>query len=105
MQQRLFSAVEIGKPCPSDLGHFGGWVEIHQFLVELFGMRDIPLVFFEGGRFKQLICFLVGAAEQHHTEGTEDKSCGYHSDPFQASFRRDTFVFARVDPDARESIR
>jgi hypothetical protein len=64
MQQRLFSAVEIGKPCPRDLSHFGGGVEIDQFLVELLGMRDIPLVFFEGGRFKQLLRLLIGAAEQ-----------------------------------------
>jgi hypothetical protein len=93
MQQRLFSALQIGKSCPSDLGHFGGWVEIHQFLVKLLGMRDITLVFFEGGRFKQLLRLLIGAAEQHQTEGTEYKSCGCHSDPFQASLRRDTLVF------------
>ncbi len=91
---RLFPAVQIGKPCPTDLGHFGGWVEIHQFLVELLGMRDIPLVFFEGGRFKQLLRFLIGAAEQHQTEGTEYESGGYHSDPFLASFCCDAFVFA-----------
>jgi hypothetical protein len=67
-------------------------------------MRDIALVFFEGGRFKQLLRLLVGATEQHQTEGTEDKSCGYHGDPFQASLRRDTFVCAWLDHDPRESI-
>ena len=92
--QRLFLAVEIGKPCTSDLSHFGGWVEIYQFLVELLGMGDISLVFFEGRRFKQLVRFLIGAAEQHQAEGTECKSCGYHRHPFQASLRCDTFVFA-----------
>lgn len=94
MQSRLFPAVQIGKACASDLGHFGGWVETHQFLVELLGMRDIPLVFFEGGRFKQFLRLLIGATEQHQTEGTEYESCGYHSDPFQVFLRRDAFVFA-----------
>ena len=94
LQSRLFSAVQIVKPCPSDLGHFGGWVEIHQFLVELFGMRDITLVFFEGGRFKQLLRLLIGAADQHQTEDTEYKSCDYHGDPFRVFLRRDAFVFA-----------
>src|SRR4029079_16863468 len=87
---RLFPAVQIGKSCASDLGHFGGWVEIYQLLIELLGMRDITLVFFEGGRFKQRFGLLIGAAEQHQTEDTEYKSCGYHGDPFQASLRRDT---------------
>ena len=67
-------------------------------------MGDIPLVFFEGGRFKQLVRFLIGAAEQHQAEGTEDKSYGYHRHPFQASLRRDTVEFACVDPDLRQSI-
>jgi hypothetical protein len=57
-------------------------------------MGDIALVFFEGGRFKQFFRLLIGAAVQHQTEGTEYKSCGHHSDPFQASLRRDTFVFS-----------
>jgi hypothetical protein len=67
-------------------------------------MRDVPLVFFEGGRFKQLLRLLIGAAEQHQTEGTEYKSCSYHRDPFQASLRRDTFVSAGGNPDVRDSI-
>ena len=94
LQQRLFPAVQIDKPCPSDLGHFGGWVEIHQFLVELLGMRDVPLVFFEGGRFKQLLRLLIGAAEQYQAESTECKSRDYHRDPFQASLCGDIFMFA-----------
>ena len=78
MQERLFPALQIGEPCPSDFGHFGGWVEIHQFLIELLGMRDITLVFLEGGRFKQLLRLLIGTAEEHQTEGTEYKSRGHH---------------------------
>lgn len=94
LRQRLVPAVQISKPCPSNLGNFGGGVEIHQVLVELLGMGDISLVFFEGGRFKQLLRLLIGAAEQHQTEDAEYKSGGYHGDPFQASLRRDAFVFA-----------
>ena len=77
MQQRLLPALKVGKSCPSDFGHFGRGVEIHQFLVQLLGMRDIPLVFLEGGRFKELVRFLIGAAEQDHTDGTEYESCEY----------------------------
>ncbi len=101
---RLFPAVQIDKPRPGDLGRFGGGLEIHQFFVELLGMRDITLVFFEGGRFKQFFGVLIGAAEHHYTEDAEYKSCGYHGNPFQVSLRRDTFVFARVDPDISKSI-
>ena len=93
-QQRLFLAVEIGKPRPSDFSHFSRWVELHQFLVELLGMGDIPLVFFEGSRFKHLARLLLRTAEQQEAESTEYQSCGYHRHPFQASLRCDTFVFA-----------
>lgn len=89
----LFSAVQLGEPCPSNLGYFGGRIEIHQLLVELLRMRHVALVFFKGGRFKELVCFLIGTAQQHQTEGTEYQSWDNHNDPFQASFRRDIFAF------------
>lgn len=67
---RLFPVSQILQTRPGNIGHFGGGVKIHQFFIELLGMRYIPLVFFKGSRFKQLSSFLVGTPKHYQTKGT-----------------------------------
>jgi hypothetical protein len=69
--RHLFPVIQISKPGPTDLSFFGGWIEPNQFFVQLLGMGQIILVFFERGGFEQILRLAaIRTAEQHQTEGT-----------------------------------